>query len=408
MIVLLGPLFYRGPDLFAEESLFKPALASSPLIKKAFSLIDSSREKIIDEWIRLTEIPSPSGKEGKRAEYMKAQFVAAGFADALIDTAGNAMAVWKGRPDGKKILVSAHMDTVFQQVDEIKVKREGGILKAPGVCDDTASCVNLLWTIRALKAAGFDPANTYYFLASVEEETGMRGVRTFLEAAPEKVDLVVALDGDLGELSYGALGFGGGRITFRGPGAHTMKSRGAPNPNLALAKAIERIYGIELPAEPIERWTIVNIGVVKGGTVQNAMSQESSFTVDLRSADQDELDRARNEIKRIAAEVASEEKVEVEVRLNDGARAHQLPGARDSYAVKTVVDILMFLGFPKVDVNPLGSTEANVGIEKGILSVNLGRTTGRNKHSLEEEADIDGIFLGQKQLLLLIGSLETK
>lgn len=60
-----------------------------------------------------------------------------------------------------------------------------------------------------------------------------------------------------------------------------------------------------------------------------------------------------------------------------------------------------------VKADPLGSTEANVGIEKGILSVNLGRTYGRNKHSLSEEADIDGLFLAMRQILLLVCSLDS-
>ena len=74
--------------------------------------------------------------------------------------------------------------------------------------------------------------------------------------------------------------------------------------------------------------------------------------------------------------------------------------------MKTVTDILDYLAVKDVEVNPLGSTEANVGIEKGILSVNLGRTYGRYKHSLREEADIDGLFLAMKQIILLVCCLE--
>jgi hypothetical protein len=45
-------------------------------------------------------------------------------------------------------------------------------------------------------------------------------------------------------------------------------------------------------------------------------------------------------------------------------------------------------------------------LEKGILSLNLGRTYGRYKHSLREEAEIEGLFLALKQILLMICSLE--
>jgi len=228
----------------------------------------------------------------------------------------------------------------------------------------------------------------------------------FLKATEEIFDLVIALDGDLGKVHYGALGFGGGRITFRGPGAHTMQSRGVPNPNLAVARAINRLYNIHLLAEPLEKWTILNIGLIGGGKVQNAVSQESFFSVDLRSANQEELERVQAEIKRICRDIATESGVEVEIDLNDDSKAYQIPGARESFLVKTVLDILVYLNVADVEVDPLGSTEANVGIEKGILSVNLGRTYGRYKHSLREEADIDGLFLAMKQILLLLICLE--
>ena len=90
------------------------------------------------------------------------------------------------------------------------------------------------------------------------------------------------------------------------------------------------------------------------------------------------------------------------MNLNKNSRAYQIPGAGESFLVKTVVDVLEFLKVRDIEVDPLGSTEANVGIEKGILSVNLGRTYGRYKHSLREEAEIDGLFLAMKQILLLV------
>ncbi|MFC2168827.1 M20/M25/M40 family metallo-hydrolase [Acidobacteriota bacterium] len=386
---------------FGEESLFTPKIVQLPLTKKVFAFIEANKEKIIDEWIFLTEIPSPSGFEEKRAVFMKKQFEAAGLDHIYIDEAGNVVGIWSGTEKGKNIVVPAHLDTVFQDLWEIKVEREGNVLKAPGVGDDTASLIHLIWSVRALKSAGFEPENTYYFVATVGEELGFVGMRAFMENQPEKIDLVIALDGDLGGVHYGALGFGGGRVSYRGPGAHTMLSRGIPNPNLAVAKAIERLYAIPLFSEPVEKWTVLNIGIIGGGKVQNAVSQESFFTIDLRSPNGGELKRVQKEIMTICSDVAEEEGLEVDIDLDLQARAHMIPGARDSSLIKTVVDILEHLRVQNITVDPLGSTDANVGIENGILSVNLGRTYGRFKHSLEEEADIDGLFLAMKQICLL-------
>jgi tripeptide aminopeptidase len=391
---------------YGDKSLFTPEKAKSSLAGSVLAFLESNKDQVIDEWIRLTEIPSPSGHEAKRATYMQDQFRGAGLEGVHIDAFGNVVGLWKGEPLGKKIIVSAHMDTVFQDVWEIKVEREANVLKAPGIGDDTASLINLIWSVRALKYAGFEPKNTYYFLATTGEEIGFVGMENFLNATEESFDLVLALDGDLGKVHYGALGFGGGRITFRGPGAHTMQSRGVPNPNLAVAQAIDQLHAIPLLAEPLEKWTILNIGLMGGGKVRNAVSQESFFSVDLRSADQEELERVQGEIRSICRKVASELGVELEIDLNENSKAYQFPGARESFLVKTVLDILAYLDVEDVEADPLGSTEANVGIEKGILSVNLGRTYGRFKHSLREEADIDGLFLAMEQILLLLICLE--
>jgi len=391
--------------LLADESLFKPEIAGSSLVRKIFSCLDGNRDKIIEEWIFLTEIPAPSGHEEKRAEYIQEQFKKIGLDEVYTDASGNVVGIWHGSDRGKQIIFSAHMDTVFQGVWEIQVKREGNVLKAPGIGDDTASLINLLWTLRALKMVGFEPVHTYYFIGTVGEEIGLVGLKEFLEASPEKFDLLIALDGDLGKIHYGALGFGGGTITFRGPGAHTMQSRGVPNPILAAAKAVDRISRIQLLSEPIEKWTILNIGMIQGGKVRNAVPHEASFTVDLRSADQQELERAQVELKRIVRDVASEVGVEVTIDLNDEAKASQIPGAKDSFLVKTVVDILQFLEVRDLEVDPLGSTEANLGVERGILSLNLGRTYGRYKHSLREEAEIDGLFQAMKSIVLFICAL---
>jgi tripeptide aminopeptidase len=405
LTVLAGLAVLASGPTVAEDSLFSPKIAGSSMVREAFDFLERNRPAIVAEWMALAEIPAPSGKEAARAAVMKKKLAAAGLSDVRIDPAGNVVGVWPGSGPGKRIVLSAHMDTVFRGVTSIKAKRVGGRLKAPGIGDDTASLIDLLWTIRALKAAGFAPVNTYDIVATVSEESGFVGMRAFLDRPPAPIDMLIALDDDLGKVHYGALGIGGGTITFRGPGAHTMQSRGVADPNLAAALAVVRLKALSLPAEPVERWTVLNVGTVWGGTVPNAMSQETSLSVDLRSADQGELDRGRKEIARIAREAAAETGTTVEIALSEEARAVQLAGAHDSALVRTLTDILRFLAVKDIAVDPLGSTEANAGLERGILSVNAGRTYGTFKHSLNEDADIEGLYVAQRQLVLLLACL---
>ncbi len=387
----------------AQQSLFTPEIASSPLARDVFAYIDENRDDIIEEWISLTEIPAPSGHEQRRARYFVEQFEAAGLEDVHIDEAGNVIGIWRGTGRGQKIVFAPHMDTVFQELWDIRVIRDGNILKAPGIGDNTASCINLLWTLRALKHAGFSPVHDYYFLVTVGEEVAKVGMKHYFNNTTERFDKVIAMDGGLGSITYGAFGFGGREITFKGPGAHTLSSKGVPNPNLAMARAIQEIYEIPVPTEPREKWTVINIGLVQGGRSRNAVSEETAFHADLRSHDQDELDRAGRRIDEICLRVAEEEGVEVEITRRDDP-AVQIPGARNSTLVKTAEEVLRFLGVePRVDA--WGVTDANVAMEKGIPAISVGRTRGRGGHTLQEEAEIDGLFVGMKQVALLFLSL---
>jgi len=387
----------------AQESLFAPELASSPLARDVFAFFEENRENIIEEWIELTEIPAPSGHEERRAEYFVEQFEAAGLDEVSVDAVGNVLGIWRGAGQGHKIVFAPHMDTVFQDLWDIQVTREGNILKAPGIGDNTASCINLLWTLRALKQAGFEPVNDYYFLVTVGEEMGKVGMKFFFNNTEEEFHQVIAMDGGVGGITYGAFGFGGREVTFKGPGAHTLSSKGVPNPNLAMARAIEEIYQISIPTEPSEKWTVVNVGLVRGGRSRNAVSQETTFYADLRSHDQAELEKAGRQIDEICYRVADEEGVEVEISRRDDPAA-SIPGHRNSSLVKTAEDVLRFLGVdPRLDA--WGVTDANIAIRRGIPAISVGRTYGRGGHTLHEEAEIDGLFVGMRQVALLFLAL---
>ena len=100
-----------------------------------FQYLDDHFQDYIEELIRICEIPAPTFEEEKRAEYYARLFQTMGF-KASVDDAGNVeVPIHKnGKP---RMVLSAHLDTVFP-FDEIRVKREGSMLRAPGISDDSA------------------------------------------------------------------------------------------------------------------------------------------------------------------------------------------------------------------------------------------------------------------------------
>jgi hypothetical protein len=109
LLVAQGRALFPGPP--ADQSLFSLRVAESKLVRDAFAVIEKNRDATIAEWIALTEIPAPSGKEEKRAAVLRDKFAAAGLDKVGIDAAGNVVGVWPGSGRGKRVVVSAHMDT---------------------------------------------------------------------------------------------------------------------------------------------------------------------------------------------------------------------------------------------------------------------------------------------------------
>ena len=76
---------------------FSSSLAADPKIVSAFSSLEAREEQLITEWIRVTEIPAPSGKEHDRAVYVKRELEKLKLHSIQTDEAGNVSGQTKKR-----------------------------------------------------------------------------------------------------------------------------------------------------------------------------------------------------------------------------------------------------------------------------------------------------------------------
>jgi acetylornithine deacetylase/succinyl-diaminopimelate desuccinylase-like protein len=391
---------------------FSPAVAERADVKRALGFIDAHFEEQVAEWIKITEIPAPSGQEQARAAYVKAEFEKAGLR-ATVDASGNVEARRKGTGGGPTVVFAAHMDTVFPAGTNVKVRRAEGRLYAPGVGDNSTSVANLLQVIRAMRDADMKTRGDIVFLATVQEEVGLKGMYAWLERNKGVADLLVGMDGALGPVHYGALGIYWSKMKFTGPGAHTNRSRGVPNPVLAAARCISEIYTVPLPDKAEEVSAVYNVGgVMSSGNVVNAVPQEVAFTVDLRTVDKQLLATLDDAIVSKCDAAARAQKVEFArewiQKSEAGGRPEQLAGARRHPIVQTAVDVQRYLGVKIVagsEAVASGSTDANVGVVNGIPSVSVGRGYDGDNHTLREWSDVESARIGTKQIVLLAAAL---
>jgi hypothetical protein len=76
--------------------------------------------------------------------------------------------------------------------------------------------------------------------------------------------------------------------------------------------------------------------------------------------------------------------------------------------VETAIDVHRFVGIdlPRGgEAVATGSTDANVGVVRGIPSISVGRSFGGNQHTLSEWADRPSALKATKMVLLLATSM---
>ena len=121
-----------------------------------------------------------------------------GLADVEIDAEGNVMGVRKGRATGPLIAIAAHLDTVFPEGTNVKVRREGTTTVAPGVGDDSRALAVLLAIIRAMDAAKIQTASDILFIGNVGEEGpgDLAGMKYLFQKGPykDKIKMFISLD----------------------------------------------------------------------------------------------------------------------------------------------------------------------------------------------------------------------
>src|SRR6476646_1010124 len=156
------------------------SILANPKIVKALDGIKADDERAFAEQKRITEIPAPPFKEKLRAEYYLKRMQELGFKDASIDGEGNVIALRKGSGGGRpKLVVSAHLDTVFPEGTDVGVKEKDGTILAPGIGDDSRGLAALLSLIKSINTNDIAAVGDVMFVGTVgEEELGnLRGVK---------------------------------------------------------------------------------------------------------------------------------------------------------------------------------------------------------------------------------------
>jgi len=385
-------------------------LGAHPAVRQALDAIRADDEHTLKDQVELTEIPSPPFKEAVRAAEFARRLKAAGLAEVHVDNEGNVIAVRKGTARGGPVLVvSAHLDTVFPEGTDVKVKVKDNRYAAPGIYDDGRGLASLLSIVRALNQANVHTVGDVMFVGTVGEEGlgDLRGVKALFREH-RNVDGFISFDGiDISRVVYLATGSRRLRITYTGPGGHSFSAFGLPSATHALGRAIAKIADVHTPDTPKTTFTV---GTLKGGTSVNAIAAEAELGLDMRSNSAEELKKLEDRILQIAREAAAEENarwnqkdvIKVEVKLLGDRPAGSAP--IDSPIVQAARRGVQSVG-GEVKAIIASSTDSNLPISLGIPAVTLGSGgIGGGAHGPGEWYAPVNAWLGpQSEMLTILG-----
>lgn len=269
--------------------------------------VDAHREEMLSLWMRLAEMESPS--EDKAAVDRVGQLLAEELAQTGAQvhmeemSGGNlAWADWNCGSDAEPVIFCGHMDTVFAAgtLTEMPVALRDGKLYGPGVLDMKGGLVIALYALKALASVGGCNRPIRVIFVG-DEETGHAG-----SSAAERIKALAS--GAAAALNFETSDPEGGIVVERkgsctlhlevtGVAAHAGRSPEAGRS--AILEMAHKIIAIQA-LNDLPRGTSVNVGVISGGTVVNAIPGKCRAEIDIRYTNRTLVEKVFEQIREIA------------------------------------------------------------------------------------------------------------
>ncbi len=399
-------------------------IASDPRLHRAFHWLHIHSLQMRQWQLEMLAIPAPTFHESARAAWFLDRFHHLGLTNLHLDSAGNALATLQPTtparvahssqlhamsgephpPAPPRLLLSAHLDTVFPPNTNTTPREDGPRILAPGASDNAAGLTALLAIAAALQHAGLAPACPILFAANTGEEGagdlyGMK--QLFAQQPSHNIAAALALEGSgHATIVDRALGSRRLRITLTGPGGHSWADAAMPNPIFILSRALAALSRLELPSTPR---TTLHCGTINGGTSVNSIPQSVTAELDLRSVSAAQLDLTESSVftlVRDAVETADTARL-LTIAIDRIGNRPAAELASDSPLLASVHAVDRHLSIPTA--SRIGSTDANLPLSLGVPALAIGAGgTGGGIHTLQEWFDPTARELALRRILLLV------
>ncbi len=345
----------------------------------------ASEQRLLDRFVRLCEVPSPTGNERGVADAVLTELRSLGV-DAEEDDAagparagaGNLIARIPGRSD-RWVSFFAHLDTVPHD-GPIEVELADGVFRSRGdtiLGADNKAAVAMLLELAARHAQD-PPAAGVELAFTVAEEDGLRGAKA-LDLATLRAPFGFVIDhaSPIGEVVTAAPTYKRLLADFEGVEAHSgIRPEEGQSAIAAAAAAISRMSLGRLDEE-----TTTNIGVIDGGTASNVVPGHCRIDGEARSIDDGKASEAIGTMVDACTWAATEHGCDVDVEVVEMFRGYRL--ASTATPVALAHRALGRCGHQPLEVATGGGSDANALVAAGYECVLLANGTEAN-HTPEE------------------------
>jgi tripeptide aminopeptidase len=355
---------------------------------KIHAALDRDADAHLSEVETIAAIPAPSFEEHDRAVHVAQRFRDLGLHEVTIDAAGNVRGLLPGTGPRPRVMLAAHMDTVYPRDAHRPPRRAGSQLLGSSVRDNSPGVAALITLASALRAIDVPYPGLLEFVATTGEEGlgDLRGIRYRLRPEETPPDAVLVVDGRLGQIVHQGIAVRRFSVRFETDGGHSWGDFGALS---AIHRVASLVYALTLTPVPSDPKTTFNVGVIGGGTSVNTIASAAEIQVDFRSMEGRYVDTLAARLERLSnAEAAKGVRVTTKV-IGDRpggriAEDHPLVTAvRDAHRAHGIETRLA-----------AASTDANIPLALGIPSVSMGVSAGGHVHSPQEWLDTTSLLPG--------------
>lgn len=370
-----------------------------------------NEKRLVEFFVELVKIDSVSGEEKEVADFLVKKLKDLGL-EVTVDQAGekvksnsgNIIARLKGSvKKATPIMFSAHMDTVVPGKN-IKPICDGEKIVSGGEtilgADDKAAIAALLEALHIIKENNI-PCGDIEIVFTICEEIGLHGAKNLdISSLNARMAFVLDCGGEVGEIISSAPSQNSLKIIIHGKSAHA-----GSNPEEGI-NAIQ-VAGFALSRMKlgrIDEETTTNIGIIYGGKATNIVPDKVTLEGEVRSRNEEKLEKYTEQLKKIAEDTAQEFKAKAEVKIDREYYCYNL--STDDQVVKIAMKAAKDMGL-EPELHPSGGgSDANVFNKKGFPSVDL--AVGMEKvHTVDEYILVKNLKNTAEYVLSIINTVTS-